>query len=168
MRRVLVLGPCGAGKSTFARRLGDATGLPVVYLDQEFWKPGWVMTPRAVWEQRVRELAAGDRWVMDGNYDSTLHLRTPRADTIVYLDFPRRLFMARIFRRIAADHGRTRVDMAPGCPERLNLEFFRFAWNFNRDVRPAVLDTIARLAPRSELLVFTHPAAAETWLTKIR
>lgn len=89
MERVAIIGPGGAGKSTLARQLGAITGVPVIHLDREHWKPGWVETPAAEWEERVRELAAAERWIIDGNYGGTLDVRLDRADTVVFLDFGR-------------------------------------------------------------------------------
>ena len=68
LRRILVLGGCGSGKSTFARRLGDLTGLPVVHLDREYFSPGWVEPERESWVRRLSEIAARERWIIDGNH----------------------------------------------------------------------------------------------------
>jgi adenylate kinase family enzyme len=75
VERVLVIGGPGAGKSTLAARLGAALGLPVVHLDAHFWRPGWQESPRPEWAARVAELAAAERWVMDGHYAGTLAVR---------------------------------------------------------------------------------------------
>src|SRR5215831_14521617 len=88
MQRVAILGPGGAGKSTFADELGARTGLPVVHLDRYFWHPGWIETPREAWRARQEELFAGDEWIGDGNYSATAEVRLRRADTVVLLDFP--------------------------------------------------------------------------------
>ena len=68
MRRVLVIGISGAGKSTFARELAARIGLPLIHLDKEFWRPGWVTTQQPQWRARVAALAAQDTWIIDGNY----------------------------------------------------------------------------------------------------
>jgi adenylate kinase family enzyme len=78
----------GAGKSTFSRALSARTGLPVVHLDVHFWKPGWVEPAEDEWLEKQRELLAGDEWIADGNYHTTLDYRLERADTVVYLDTP--------------------------------------------------------------------------------
>ena len=67
MQRVAIIGSGGAGKSTLARQLGEATGLPVVHLDREYWAPGWVEPPRDEWTRKVALFAAEDAWIMDGN-----------------------------------------------------------------------------------------------------
>ena len=87
-RRVVVTGLAGSGKSTFSLALGARTGLPVIHLDLEFWKPGWVAPPESEWRQTQHEVLAGDVWIADGNYHETLDLRLERADTVVVLDMP--------------------------------------------------------------------------------
>jgi adenylate kinase family enzyme len=144
MRRVLVLGGSGAGKSTFARRLAAILQLPVVHLDRHFWRPGWKMPDMQEWRATVAELAAGAEWIMDGNYSNTYDLRMPRADTIIWLDFPRAICMRRVLARTLKGYGRTRPDLPDECPERFDFGFLRFVWNFNAEHRPHIVDGIDR------------------------
>lgn len=143
MQRVLVIGISGAGKTTLSRGLAERTGLPLIHLDAEFWKPGWVETPKAEWLEKVAALAARERWVMDGNFDSSLDLRLPRADALVWFDFPSLRCLGRALKRVAGSYGRVRPDMGAGCPERFDLDFLRYIWNFNRVQRPRILRRIA-------------------------
>ncbi len=87
-QRVVVTGMAGAGKSTFSRALSAKTGLPLIHLDLQFWKPGWVEPSDEEWREKQRVLLAGDAWIADGNYHATLDLRLGRADTVVFLDTP--------------------------------------------------------------------------------
>jgi adenylate kinase family enzyme len=121
MQRVLVIGSPGSGKSTLATELARRTGLPLIHLDQEHWRSGWVEPPKDEWRRRVAELVAGNRWIIDGNYGGTLDLRLARADTLIDLEFPAWLCVWRILRRVAGSWGRVRPDMAEGCPEQLNF-----------------------------------------------
>ena len=130
MQRVLVIGISGAGKSTFSRALAARTGLPLIHLDQHFHQPGWTMPPRAVWRATVADLTQREAWVMDGNYGSTFDLRMPRADTLIWFEHPRLRCIRRALSRVIVYRGQVRPDMAPGCPERLDLEFIRYIWNF--------------------------------------
>jgi adenylate kinase family enzyme len=141
--RVLVLGSGGAGKSTVARRIGTATGLPVVHLDRLYWHPGWVETPAGEWEQVVRDAVAGDRWVIDGNYGGTMPVRLAAADTAVYLDVARLRCLWRVLRRTALLHGRSRDDVGPGCPERFSWEFLVWIWRYPATRRPGLLALLA-------------------------
>lgn len=106
MRRVLVIGSGGAGKTTLARRIAARTGLPPIHLDALFWKPGWVPTPEPGWDAVVAELVTRDAWVMDGNYGRTLPQRLAAADTVIFLDYPRLRCIWRALRRSIRHHGR--------------------------------------------------------------
>jgi adenylate kinase family enzyme len=97
--RVVVTGLAGSGKSTFALALGDRTGLPVIHLDLQFWKPGWVAPSETEWRSKQRAVLAGEAWIADGNYHETLDLRVERADTVVVLDMPWWLCSGRALRR---------------------------------------------------------------------
>ena len=144
MNRVLVLGSSGSGKSTLARRLGDVTGLPVIHLDAEYWKPGWIETADEEFAERIQALAAGERWIMDGYHRVCLDVRLQAADTIVFLDLPRRVCLWRVVKRWLRHRGQTRPDMGPHCPEKVDLEFIRYIWSFNRSVRPGVMFAIQK------------------------
>ena len=107
MRRVLVIGCPGAGKSTLTRALAETLGLPAVYLDRLWWKSGWINRTRAEFDARLDAALAGDAWVMDGNYLRTLPRRLERCDAVLFLDYPRRLCLFRALRRILPPrHGR--------------------------------------------------------------
>ena len=130
MRRVLVIGSPGSGKSTLAIQLARRTGLPLIHLDFEHWRSGWVEPPKDEWRARVAELVAGEEWIIDGNYGGTMDMRLARADTIVDLELPPWLCVWRILCRLAASHRRVRPDMAEGCPEKLNLKFLLYTATF--------------------------------------
>ena len=140
--RVAVVGSGGAGKSTFAAALGERTGLPVVHLDRHFWQPGWVETPRDEWRRRQAELFAGDRWIADGNYGGTFDERFSRADTVIVFALPRLTCLAGALKRSTLHHGR--AIQAERCPERFQLSFFRWIWNYERDSRPRLDAALAR------------------------
>lgn len=142
-RRIAVIGCPGAGKSTLSRALAERLRLPLHHLDQLWWQPGWVETTMDDFDEKLHAILDTDAWIIDGNYSRTLEARVSRADLVIHLDYPRWLCLSRAVRRILASHGRSRPDMAPGCPERLDREFLTYIWHFRRDVRPrlaAVLD----------------------------
>jgi adenylate kinase family enzyme len=116
IQRVLVLGCSGAGKSTFSRRLAPITDLPRVELDVVFWRPGWVETQREEFLAIVAKLCEKPAWILDGNYASSLHIRLPRADTVILLDYPRHLCLWRVLTRTARDYGRVRKTMLQVVP----------------------------------------------------
>jgi adenylate kinase family enzyme len=126
----MIIGSPGAGKSTLARELARRTDLPLRHLDQLYWKPGWVEPDKEAWAQEVARLASEPRWIIEGNYGGTLPLRLERADTVIDLDLPAPLCLARVVRRSIATWGRVRDDMGAGCPERPNWEFFSYTATF--------------------------------------
>ena len=146
MKRVLVIGPGGSGKSTLARELGKILDINVIHLDALFWNPGWVETPRPQFRETLEELVKGESWIMDGNYSGTLDIRLPVSDTVVYLDLPRRTCLWRVMKRRLQDRGRSRPDMAPGCPERLSWEFLNWIWDYPRTRRSRILGLLDQYA----------------------
>lgn len=142
-QRILVIGIPGAGKSTLAKQIGHCLELPVIHLDQQFWRPGWEMTPNDEWELRVQELCAKPRWVIDGNFSGSLELRLKKADAVVYLDFNRVTALYRVGKRVFRTRGRVRPDMAPECPERFDWSFVKYIWRFPATHR-RVNETILR------------------------
>jgi len=168
MRRVLVIGSGGAGKSTFAVALGRRAGLPVIHLDALYWRPGWVEAPPDEWRATVARAIAGEAWVMDGNYGGTLAERLAAADTAIFLDLPRTLCLARVVLRWLRHAGRTRPDMAPGCPEQLTWEFVRWIWSYPRDRRPDVLRRLAALPPSTQAIVLRSPREVSDFLAAVR
>lgn len=153
MERAAIIGPGGAGKSTLARKLGEVTGLPVIHLDREHWRPGWVEPPRDEWESRVQELAAGERWIIDGNYGGTMETRIERADTIVFLDFGRVRCLRGVITRRIRYRNRTRPDMTEGCQERLTWQFLKWIWDYPKTKRPGILEMLAEAQARGKRVV---------------
>jgi adenylate kinase family enzyme len=167
MRRVLVIGISGAGKSTFSRGLAARTGLPVIHLDTEFWRAGWKITPREEWRAKVTELVTREAWIMDGSYGASLDLRLPRADTAVWFDYPRHVCLRRAIWRVVTTYGQVRADLAPGCPEKFDLEFLRFVWDFNAKSRPQIATMLAEHGRHLEPIVFRCDRDAARFLDRL-
>lgn len=167
MQRVMVIGGPGAGKSTLAREIGARLGLPVVHIDALFWQPGWVEGDRAALASRLREIYADTAWVVEGNYSATWPERLARADTLIHLDLPGWLRLLRVLRRALRHRGRVRPDMAPGCPERLDLEFLPYVLGYRAKRRPAAL-RLAETAPdRVTCHRLASPAEVRAFLSRL-
>lgn len=159
----MIVGSGGAGKSALARQMGAITGLPVIHLDHHYWGPDWEPTPGPVWVERLRELLAGPRWIADGNYGGTLELRAQLADTIVFVDLPRRVCLPRAVRRV-----RSPILQAPGCPQKVDLEFLRWIWSFPSTTRPKVLAVLGRHAPTTDIAHVRSAAEIRRFLSRLR
>ena len=156
MKRMVIIGSSGSGKSTLARQLGKTLDLPVIHLDKHFWHPGWVGTPPQDWEEKVRQFAAGDSWIIDGNYRSTLDIRVQSADTVVFLDLPRWLCTWRATKRRFQYWHRQRPDIAEGCQEGILdpmfPRFLKWVWNYPNRARPNVIKSLKDLPSGKQLI----------------
>ena len=164
MERVLIVGSPGAGKSTFARQLAARSGLPVVHLDQHYWLDGWIEPDADAWHETIKQLLAQPRWIMDGDYGGTLHMRLRDADTVFFLDLPRWLCIMRVLKRISTTYGRTRPDLAEGCPERFDWEFLKYVWNYPYNRRPGLVSKLGTF--KGQILTFRANRDIERYLTE--
>ena len=163
MKRVLVIGPGGAGKSTFARKLSSRTKLPLTALDELYWQPGWVATPHPDWARIVSGLVEVDEWLLDGNYSKTLPIRLAAADTVFFFDFPRRRYVLGSLVRLWKNRGA--AIQAPGCPEHFSPQFLRFLWRWRSKKRPAVLQMLEQCS--AGVVVFNRRSEAERYLSTL-
>lgn len=163
MKRVLILGCSGAGKSTLARLLGERFGLPVIHLDQHYWRAGWIEPSKEEWRLQALELTARPSWVMDGNYSSTFPERFAVADLVIVFDFPTCLCLWRVCKRIARGYGRTRPDLPDGCPEHIDVKFLLYVLNYRRKNRARLMQAVDSFAGAKA--VFTRRGDVERWLS---
>ena len=168
MNRISIVGSGGAGKSTFAHQLEAILQLPVIHLDALNWLPGWVATPDDEWLQIEQRLVQQDSWIIDGNYTSTIDIRFAAADTIIFLDFPRLLCLYRAIKRRIQYAGRTRPDMAPGCPERIDREFLLWIWNYPKNGRVRVLKKIEQYRENRHIVILRSPRQVQQFLNTLR
>ncbi len=163
MKRVLVIGCCGSGKSTLSIKLNQLTGLPLVHLDKEYWNEGWEEPPKSDFRRRVEHITQEDRWIIDGHYFSTLNIRLEKADTVFHLDYSTRTCLARVIKRTILAYGQDRTDCAKGCPERFNLDFLKYVFSYRGTFRER---TISLLSNHQHIKVhhFTSPRQLTKYL----
>lgn len=165
MKRVLVIGSPGAGKSTFARALAKRTQLPLIHLDAEYHLPGWVEPSEDAWRARLNELVAGESWIIDGNYGGSMEFRLARTDTAMLLDYPTWLCLWRVVKRIVGLHGTVRPDAPPGCPERFDWEFLWYVAAFRTAKSPALDRRLGCFGGR--VVRFRRAAEAQAFLDSL-
>jgi len=148
MRRIVILGNSGSGKSTLARKLGAKLDLPVVHLDVLFYQPGWKAGDVERFRQRVADALAGDAWIVDGNFLSfTGDLSLPQADTILWLQQPRWLSLARAAWRCIDPRARRRADLPEGCRDGLDRQTLTYTWIFERVASRNIEQVLEQVVP---------------------
>lgn len=168
MKKILIIGSGGAGKSHLSQEIGKLLDPPVVHLDRLYWKPGWVETPKEEWRAIVAAELAKPRWVMDGNYSGTLDVRSVACDTILFLSFSRWVCLRRIISRYFKYRGRSRPDLADGCPEQLSWDFVKWVWNYPTSNTPKVLKKLYGLKGSTKVFIFRSQQEVDSFLQELR
>ena len=127
--RIAILGGAGAGKSTLARRVGAALGLPVVHLDRVVFGPGWIRFPVAEARERLGAMLAPGGWVVEGTYPELADLMLPQADLVIWIDQPAWLRLWRAWRKTRIHRAGSRVDRPDDCAEGFSLAYARDIWS---------------------------------------
>ena len=160
-KKIVVLGCSGAGKSVFSRRLQEKTGLPLIHLDQIWWRQDRTHISREEFDRQLAELLRGEAWILDGNYSRTYEPRIRACDLVVFLDYSEALCMQGITERV----GTYRPDM-PWVEQELDPELAALVRNFRTEARPILLELLSRY-PEKRLLRFTTRAEADAWLESL-
>jgi adenylate kinase family enzyme len=165
MKRILIIGSSGAGKSTFAKRLHKVLGINIIHLDQHYWKPNWTKTENEEWQKKVENMMKAEQWIMDGNYRSTMELRLSQADTIIWLDLSPIVCLWRILKRRQKDN---RVDELDNCRERVSFNLAKWVlWKFPRDNRKDILKLVEVYKSKKEIHVLKSNKDVESFFSKL-
>ena len=168
MKKIILIGSGGAGKSTLARQLGDILGIKVYHLDTLLWKPNWVGVPREEQIQVQNELVKKEQWIIDGNYGATMDIRLQAADTIILLDYHRTICVYRAFKRMVKYRKKTRPDMGEGCEERIDFSFIKWIWNYPKTKRPEVINKLKQLSKEKNVIVLKTPKETRKFLQTLK
>jgi len=139
--RIILVGNCGSGKSWLAKHIASITGFPLFHLDKEIWQPGWVMPSTDEKIAIQQRLISGQRWIIDGNYNSTMEMRFAAADLVVFLDINRVTCILSAMKRT----GKKRSDLPDYLdePKVFSRDFFDFCkwiWSYPETGRKTVMD----------------------------
>ncbi len=163
MKRVIIIGCPGSGKSTFARKLHEITELPLYHLDMLYWKPDRTSLPKDVFRSKLAELLRKDCWIIDGNYASTMEQRMQACDTVIFLDYPTELCMEGAISRL----GKTRSDIAwAEAEQEIDAEFMSFIENYQQNMRPVVLNLLEQYKEKA-IFIFHNRQEAEDFLNNL-
>lgn len=159
MKRIMVIGSPGAGKSTFARKLRDKTGLPLYYMDMLFHKPDRTTVTREELGQRLQEILQTDSWIIDGNYQRTLPMRFEACTDVFVLDYP----MEQCLEGAEARIGTKREDM-PWIEQEFDPEFRQYILDFPKEQLPRIYELVEHYRESKNITIFRSREEADAWL----
>lgn len=158
MKKVIVIGCPGSGKSTFARALHKETGIPIYHLDMLKWNADKTTVSKEVFIERLQNVLVLDKWIIDGNYGSTIEMRLNICDTVFFLDYPLDVCLDGIKQR----KGKPRSDM-PWIETEDDEEFLEFIRNYNTQSRPKVLELLEKYKEKN-IVIFKSREEADDYI----
>ncbi|MFZ3577375.1 DNA topology modulation protein [Virgibacillus sp. DJP39] len=167
MKKIVILGGSGAGKSTLAKNLGSLLAIPVYHLDSIFWKPGWQSIEKSQLVEEQQTILQEQSWIIDGNYGASMDIRLKKADTVILLHYKTTRCLYGVVKRRIKYHKKTRPDMGAGCPEKLDLEFLQWVYQFNKKKTPSIYEKLNNLSDTT-IHIFQNPRETEAFLKTIK
>lgn len=158
MKRVIVIGCPGSGKSTFSRELSEKMGLPLFHLDMMYWNDDRTRVDRDVFYAKLQDVLATGEWIIDGDYISTMELRIKHADTIIFLDYPLEVCLQGANARV----GQVRSDMPwVEVEKEVDSEFITRINNYNSEKRPIVIGLLNKYSDKTVVILKSRAQADE-------
>lgn len=161
MKRVIVIGCPGSGKTTFAEKLNKCTGLPLYYLDAIWHKPDKTHISRDEFDERISEIFATDKWIIDGNYKRTIEMRLKECDTVFLFDLPTNVCLQGAIERIGKGH----YDL-PWIETELDSEFKQFIEDFSKDTLPYIYELLDKYKDKKQVIVFESRQEADMFIER--
>ena len=158
MKKVIVIGCPGSGKSTVSRALHNKTGIPLYHLDMMYWNADKTTVEKSVFLERLSAVLEKDEWIFDGNYGSTMELRMAVCDTVIFLDYPLDVCLDGIKER----RGKPRSDM-PWIETEEDAEFIEFIRSYNEQQKPKVLELLEKYSDKN-IIIFKSREQADAFL----
>lgn len=153
MKRIMVIGCSGSGKTMLSRKLATSLDLPLVHLDKLKWRDNWSYITKDEFDRLLLNEVMKPEWIIDGNYGRTLPLRLDYCDTVIYLDVPRYICISGVIKRVLINYGKTREDMGGECPEKFDWEFMKFIWTFNKKNRTKYYELLRNAKDRDVIIL---------------
>ena len=169
MKKAIIIGNCGSGKSRFAKALSKKTGLPLVHLDKLLWRGEWETVEREEFDRQLQSALEEPRWIIDGNYNRTIPHRLKYCDTVFFFDLPTVVCLWGSIERVIRNYGKIREDMGGNCTERFDknkLLLCRNIIGFNRQHRKKYYEMLAG-ADGVNVVVFRSRRQADEYINSI-
>ena len=156
MKKIVVLGCTGSGKSTFSEKLHNSTGLPLYHLDNIWWKPDRTHITREEFDAILDDLVKRDRWIIDGDYSRTYEKRISACDTVIFLDYGEEVCMNGIVERVGKDRGD--IPWTESC---LDPELVKHVKKFETENKPILCKLFEKHKDKKIITLHTREEADE-------
>lgn len=166
MERIAVIGCGGSGKTHLATQLADMLDLPLTHLDGVYYDSAWHELSQQEFGDRQHELVDHHRWLIEGNYASTLPIRLAAADTVIFLDLPTATCLLGIVQRRWRYRGRQHTD--DGVFDRITLSFVHYIWNYRRSMRPKVKHLLSEHGRHARLVTLANRRQTAVFICELR
>ncbi len=163
MKKIIVVGCAGAGKSTFSRSLQKITGLPLYHLDMLYHRADKTTASKEEFDSSLVEILTKDQWIIDGNYKRTLEMRLRECDTVFLLDFPVEVCLAGVRSRF----GKPRPDM-PWIETEEDAEFMQWIRDFPQNSLPRIYELLEKYKDRLQIIIFHTREETEEYLINMK
>lgn len=162
MKKIIVIGCPGSGKSTFSRKLNEIINIPLYHLDMMYWNKDKTIVEKTVFYENLDKVLQSDKWIIDGNYQSSMEKRMKQCDTIIFLDYSVDVCLEGIKER----RGKERSDI-PWVSHEDDLDFIEFIKNYNTNNKPIVLDLLKKYSNK-DIYVFSNRDEADKFLNLLQ
>lgn len=162
MKKVIVIGCPGSGKTTFAEKLNKCTGLPLYYLDAIWHKPDKTHISRDEFDERIREIFNTHEWIIDGNYNRTIEMRLQQCDTVFLFDLPTDVCLQGAKERL----GKGRYDL-PWIEKESDPEFEGFIKEFAEKSLPKIYNLIEKYKAEKDIVIFKSREEADDYINYV-
>ena len=164
MKKIMIIGCPGSGKSTFSRALHQITGIPLFHLDRMYWNSDRTTVEKSVFRKRLSDTIQQNEWIIDGNYGSTIELRLQACDTVIFLDYPLEICLDGVRER----RGKVRSDMPwIETADEEDAEFIEFIKSYNSQSKPQIMDLL-KLYSDKNIFIFNNRTEADEFLVNLQ
>lgn len=167
MKRIIIIGGNGSGKTTFSIELAKILRIPLIHLDQIYWRDNWETIDSEEFDKILIKELIKPNWIIDGNYNRTIYNRIKYCDTIFYFDFSTIKCIYGITKRIIKNYGKSHFDMGGNCPEKFDLKFYYNVILFNKKYRKRYYEMLNKCKNKT-IIIFKNRKQVKSYLNNFK